>query len=256
LAVETAFNKTESFVEQMVNEMQLDGSCSHIFQIAAMQSGEDNTEDQSDGNLLKQFVQVLSFDMEQTYSENGEIAVNVAGAFASGYLNSVYVSQDFVATVNVGYTYNPMTRDWDQSTYVLGFNISSSAIPDPFCVGQVSGKPINQYAVDLYDGHLRIATTEWNWSNDDFTSSSRTTNKLFVLKVPQEEREGPEMTLTGVTDHLGKKNENIRAVRFMGDKAYIVTFEQMDPFIVMDVSDHAKPVVVGELEVCTVMNVT
>jgi len=41
LAVETAFNKTESFVEQMVNEMQLDGSCSHIFQIAAMQSGED-----------------------------------------------------------------------------------------------------------------------------------------------------------------------------------------------------------------------
>ena len=242
LASEVALNETQSFMEQMVEELRLDGNCNNIFQISAMQTGNDT--DVSNGDLLGQFVQVLSFDMSANFA-NQIIPVNIAGAFTSGYLYSVYVSQDFAGTLNVGSNYNPTRNSWDVTTFVLGFDISGT-VPKPFCYGEVSGSPINQYAVDLYDGHLRIATTEWDWS----ISQSRTINKIFVLRVP-EENEGPEMVLTGVTDHLGKENESIFAVRFIGGKAYIVTFEQTDPFLIVDMSNHSDPKVVGQLEVRT-----
>ena len=212
LAYETALNKTDEFMEQMVEELELNGECSHIFQISAMQSG-NNTES-SDGNLLSNFVQVSSFDMAADY-EDQEIPISVAGAFSQGYLSSVYVSQDFVGTLNVGNSYNPSTKSWDTSTFILGFGIRGT--PTPLSVGKVPGSPINQYASDLYDGHLRIATTESRWweePTDDplvSTSQSSTTNKIFILKVP-EEGEGAAMNLTGVTAHLGKPGKNSRHI--------------------------------------------
>ena len=43
--------------------------------------------------------------------------------------------------------------------------------------------------------------------------------------------------------------ERIWSARFDGDRAYIVTFEQIDPLWVIDVSDETKPIILGELEV-------
>jgi DNA excision repair protein ERCC-4 len=244
LASEIAVNRTVPFMEQMVEELELMGdNCNNIFQIAAMQSGSNDT-DSGNSDLLGQFVQVMSFNMEEDFVD-GEVSVNVAGAFASGWLSNVFVSQDFAATLNVGSTYNAAERDWDETTYVLGFDLNGD-VPTPFCVGSVPGHPLNEYATDLYDGHLRIATTQFNWQQED----DRTKNKIFVLKIPDEEEgEGPEMSLIGESDHLGKKNEDIYAVRYIGDTAYIVTFERIDPFLIVDVSNHSNPVVIGELEI-------
>eukprot|EP00970_Alexandrium_tamarense_P000298 scaffold32_cov190-Alexandrium_tamarense.AAC.16 len=245
-ASEIALNKTESFMEQLVDELDLEIGCSNTFQIAAMQSGESN-KDGSNGDLLSQFVQVLSFDASADFVDN-EIEVERAGAFAGGYLSSVYVARDFVAALNVGSTFVPSTSSWDQSTFVLGFNISSP-VPRPFCYAEVSGQPINEYAADLYEDHLRIATTEWHWSvqGSDRDSMSITTSKIFVLSFP--EVNDTAMVLAGVTDHLGKENESIFAVRFIGDKGYVVTFEQTDPFLIVELSDPTDPHVVGELEI-------
>jgi hypothetical protein len=81
-------------------DVQLDGTCDGMFQIAAMQSG-DSDEDRNDGVLLSQFVRVLSFDMAADFV-NRDIPTNVGGAFSSGWLSSVYASQNFAATLNVG----------------------------------------------------------------------------------------------------------------------------------------------------------
>jgi len=244
LAAEIAVNKTEPFMDQMVSELQLqleDGTCDRIFQVAAMQSG-DSTEDTTGGDMLGSFVQVLSFDMMSDF-ENKVISSNVAGGFSSGWLDSVYASQEFVASLSRGSNYNEVTGEWDESTFILGFDISS-AIPRPFSYAEVRGSPLNEYSVDLYDGYLRVVTTERQW----FSSTSRTTNKLFVLKVPAV-GEGPEMFLTGETDHLGKPNEEVKAVRFIKDRAYIVTFETTDPFYIFDLGDPSKPKKMGELEI-------
>ena len=59
----------------------------------------------------------------------------------------------------------------------------------------------------------------------------------------------PKMKLTGETGHLGKPREEVKAVRFMEDKAYVVTFENTDPFYVLNVTDPTDPLVLGELEI-------
>ncbi len=45
------------------------------------------------------------------------------------------------------------------------------------------------------------------------------------------------------------KGETIYSARFMGDMAYLVTFEQVDPLFALDLSDPSAPVVLGELKI-------
>jgi hypothetical protein len=51
------------------------------------------------------------------------------------------------------------------------------------------------------------------------------------------------------SDPLGKPGEQVNAVRFLGDRAYVVTFRQVDPLYVLDLSDPADPRAAGVLEV-------
>ena len=44
------------------------------------------------------------------------------------------------------------------------------------------------------------------------------------------------------------RGERIFAVRFLGDKGYVVTFRQVDPLYTLDLSNPEKPTVRGELE--------
>jgi len=219
IAAEEALNHTQSFVDQLLEELQLqlDGTCSSIFKVAAMQSGNSTKDASYDGNMLSSFVQILSFDMMDV---EDEITTDVAGGFSSGYVDSVYASQDFGSIQSIGHNYNPETKEWESSTFILGFDISGDA-PKPLGYGEVQGRPINQYATDLYDGHLRIATTESQWSME---GGSKTTNKIFVLKVPSSEDDGSVLSVVGETDPFGKKGESIHSVRFIGPQAYVVTF--------------------------------
>jgi DNA excision repair protein ERCC-4 len=252
LAGTTALNKTgsfDSFVDQMMEELKLNngGTCDNIFQIASMQSGD--TQDSQVSDVIGTFVQLLSFDMssdfETTSTEVAEIFANVGGAFSSGWISSVYASQGFAATLSVGCKYNNATGHCDRSTFILGFDISGIAAT-PFSYAEIPGHPLNQYSADLYQGQLRVVTTEWFWSE----TTSSTSNKIFVLKVPNADgSEGPEMLLTGKTDHVGKPNEQVMSVRFMETKAYIVTFERTDPFYVFNLTDPSNPQKIGELEI-------
>ena len=48
-------------------------------------------------------------------------------------------------------------------------------------------------------------------------------------------------------ENLGKVGETIKSTRFVGDYAYLVTFEQTDPFYVINLSNPLLPIVEGEL---------
>jgi hypothetical protein len=218
-----------------------------------MQSGDTNATAYSTDPIIGTYVQVFSFDMSSDFNndntsattEVSEIFPYVGGAFSSGWSSIVYAAQEFAATLNVGSKWNSATGVWDSSTFILGFDISGTA-PKPFSYAEIPGSPLNQYSVDLYQGHLRVVTTEWFWNE----TSSSTTNKIFVLKVPKSDgSEGPEMLLTGETDHIGKPNESVMSARFMEAEAYIVTFLRTDPFYVIDLSDPSDPKKIGELEI-------
>jgi len=52
-----------------------------------------------------------------------------------------------------------------------------------------------------------------------------------------------------VVDGIGKPGEQLYAARFMGDRAYLVTFRLTDPLYVLDLSDQTRPLIAGELEI-------
>lgn len=60
-----------------------------------------------------------------------------------------------------------------------------------------------------------------------------------VGKLPNAQRPAP----------IGKPGEQVYAVRFIGARGYVVTFRQVDPLYVLDLSDAADPRVAGVLEV-------
>ena len=51
------------------------------------------------------------------------------------------------------------------------------------------------------------------------------------------------------TTPIGKPGEDVYAVRYMGDRAYVVTFMRTDPLYVIDIADKSVPKVRGALEV-------
>jgi hypothetical protein len=105
--------------------------------------------------------------------------------------------------------------------------------------GQVEGRLLNQFAMSEYNGDLRVATTTDDWGG--FGEQSEST--VFVLRP-----EGDELRQISSVGGLGK-DEQIYAVRFIENLAYVVTFRQIDPLYVIDLTDPANPVEAGELKI-------
>lgn len=102
---------------------------------------------------------------------------------------------------------------------------------DVIANGEVPGRILNQFSIDEYNDYLRIATT---------VGMTDTTNDFYVLDG--------KLNIVGSIKDYGK-GERIYAVRFLMDKAYVVTFKQTDPLFVMDLSDPKNPEMRGELEI-------
>lgn len=103
--------------------------------------------------------------------------------------------------------------------------------------GEVPGHTLNQFSMDEYQGIVRIATTsgqEW-WRNQSLSS-----NNLYTLDQ--------ELNILGRVENIAP-GELIYSTRFMGTKAYMVTFRTVDPFFVIDVSDPQSPKILGKLKI-------
>ncbi len=96
--------------------------------------------------------------------------------------------------------------------------------------GTVPGHMLNQFSMDERAGELRVATT--------INGRLNTFNNVFVLDSALE----PTGALTGIAP-----DESIYSARFVGDRLYLVTFRQIDPFFVIDLSGD-DPEILGELK--------
>jgi len=139
--------------------------------------------------------------------------------------NTIYMSDN--ALYVAGQDYNSF---WGSITNIAKFTVDGTKIG--FAGGgMVEGTILNQFSMDEYEGKLRVATTNWQREN---------VNALYVLDENLNE--------TGSVENLAP-GERIYSVRFMGDKGYIVTFRQIDPLFVLDLSNPSSPTVTGELKV-------
>jgi uncharacterized secreted protein with C-terminal beta-propeller domain len=104
--------------------------------------------------------------------------------------------------------------------------------------GAVTGTVMSQYSMDEYNGYFRIATTSYNY---DSTSSMQTQqNNVYVLNS--------NLQVVGQIENLAS-GEVLDSARFIGDRCYLVTFNQIDPLFVLDLSQPTNPAVLGNLTI-------
>jgi inhibitor of cysteine peptidase len=97
--------------------------------------------------------------------------------------------------------------------------------------GEVPGMVLNQFSMDEYEGYFRVATT---------TYEGTPRNNVYTLNM--------SLNITGSLENLAQ-GETIYSARFMGERCYLVTFKQIDPLFVIDLSDPDTPEVLGYLKV-------
>jgi inhibitor of cysteine peptidase len=126
-----------------------------------------------------------------------------------------------------------------QKTAVYKISVDESDI-EYEATGLIPGTILNQFSMDEHKGNLRIATTTGNswWGFGGGRSESL--NHLYILDE--------ELEIIGSVEDLAK-GERIYSARFMGDKAYMVTYRNVDPLFVIDVKDPKNPEVLGYLKV-------
>jgi len=103
--------------------------------------------------------------------------------------------------------------------------------------GFVKGRVLNQLAMDQWNGNLRVATTTGHLPSPDAH------NTISILET----KDGALLE-TGKIDNVAP-TEDIRSVRFDGERGYIVTFKKTDPLFVFDLKDPRAPKTVGELKI-------
>ena len=92
----------------------------------------------------------------------------------------------------------------------------------------MEGNIKDQFSIDEYDGNLRVATT--------LGSGDKTENRLYIYDKDLKEISRIDNMANG---------EKIYSVRFIGKVGYIVTFKEIDPLFVIDLSDPTKPEIKG-----------
>ncbi|MFF2179502.1 beta-propeller domain-containing protein [Lysinibacillus sp. NPDC058147] len=213
------------------------------------------TYDSVEGNEYKSLplkkISILPNTMDGTYSlitavnlKNGaKTAANTKGYL--GGSNGMYMSENALYLTTPIYDRNPvpaagriMDMIWMPrvtDTQVFKWDVDGTAMN---FVGttEVKGSVLNQYSMDEYKGNFRIVTTEGNAWDDQKTSR----NHLFILDKNLQE--------LGAVKDLAP-GEKVYSARFMGEKAYVVTFKQVDPLFVIDVANPKKPTVLGELKI-------
>jgi uncharacterized secreted protein with C-terminal beta-propeller domain len=178
------------------------------------------------------FLTLMSLDLQSDESAQTSTIISRPGAsYASADAYYVSVRQQPV----YGYWY------YDSGEVEEASTVHKFALAGPSnqyaASGLVKGRVLNQFSIDEYQGDLRIATTTGHLPSPDVHST------LSVLK-----QSGTALELVGQADEIAPA-EDIRAVRFLGDKGYVVTFKKTDPLFVFDLSDPTNPQALGELKI-------
>lgn len=181
------------------------------------------------------------------YTDNGDVssaytiivAINIQDetqepqldVLLTGFASTIYVSQHNI------YVILPDGNWWSNTglTVIHRIAIDQGTI-EIMATGTVPGRVLNQYSVDEYENYLRIATTTSQFEREGAESN----NNIYVLNQ--------NLETVGTLEELAP-GEQIFSARFMGAKAYLVTFRNVDPLFVIDLSVPSNPHVLGKLKI-------
>ena len=300
--------KVKSFIEEkqlienfvgdtmeMITEDDKD-DCSHVAKLALFQTSDTDAAlplSMWSGGTIGPYGQITTLDMlADGHTDGGSSGrrlnnVNsVTGFFLpNSYSTKVYASQNHMVLATNGNSFSKKGSKWGQYTFFRIFTLSNDGTrAQGKGVGKAPGYVLNQFSIDEWDGHLRVATTVRSTlacqmgsqrpprpsNNTDNTNNSNnkkpprpsdniptracrwsqvpeTDNMITILKIP--DSSSKQMNETSSIKGLGLPGERIYSVRFMEEKAFMVTFRRTDPFYTFDLTDHTDPKMKGELKI-------
>jgi uncharacterized secreted protein with C-terminal beta-propeller domain len=178
-----------------------------------------------------------------------------SGEFSSrcmaGQVDGIYMSENSLYLFNTSYwdfsedeESSDIVWNWGQgNTHLHKFEIQSFDYQGSVILqGRLGWNSPSYRLGELNDGNLGVITSENSWSNPihHLTVLGESNDQLSALaQLPNEDFPAA----------IGKPGERIYSVRFMQDRAYIVTFRNTDPLYVIDLSNSTQPNIAGELEI-------
>jgi len=90
--------------------------------------------------------------------------------------------------------------------------------------------------MDEYGEYFRMATTK----GEVWSTGNPSKNNLYVLDM--------NLTIIGRLEGFAP-TETIYSARFMGNRCYLVTFRQVDPFFAIDLQNPYEPKILGTLKI-------
>lgn len=187
-----------------------------------------------------------------------------------GRSETLYASPEavFLATTRWDYNYGPVTTDGDVVDPDDIFVSSNQVISDPRVDTDIHRFDITESGLSYsasgsINGHLGWNPERMPYRLSDYNGDLRIASmpavfnaeaSPIVLTVLRDDGAGTLETVAELPNDarpepIGKPYEQLYASRFVGDRAYLVTFRQTDPLYVVDLSRPADPELLGELEI-------
>ena len=191
---------------------------------------------------LVDFDKVYYFDNIETlnylnlggFNVNNEKEADVEVLMGAG--DTIFCSTENLYVAKARNVYDADTRmNFGKDTKILKFSLNNGNIEFK-AEADIEGGINNQFSMDEQNGYFRIATTVGKTYNMD----NSTSNSLYIL----DEKLNEVGRLDGIA-----KGEKIYSVRYAGDRAYVVTFKEIDPLFVIDLSNVRNPKILGELKI-------
>jgi len=224
----------------------------------------DGTSTTSSPQLVSRPQDVLCPAMGDEVNLTSVVLIDVHAA-TPGIVGATSVIGGYASTLHMNaeelYVFSPR---WEslrgERTDVQRFDITGAA-PRFVASGSFAGHLLNQFSADDHGDFLRVAVTKTTFepptddppvpgnSGDIVVSlpfmpwTMNRSNAVHVLA-----KQGDTLAVVGSVENIAP-GESIMSARFVGDTAYMVTFEQVDPLFVIDLSEPTSPRVAGELKV-------
>src|SRR5438034_6225860 len=184
-------------------------------------------------DYAQSFTTVIGVDLSQANP------APTAKTFLIGTSSNIYVS------LNQVYLTQPIWSQTEQ-TVIHRIGIDGSDISYE-ATGTVPGHVLNQFSMDEYNGYFRIATSEYGYAR---ILTPQTSTTISTVSQQQTDLYVLDRSLQTVGGLQGlAPGEAFYAARFMGDRAYLVTYQRMDPLFVIGLQDPSRPKVLGQLNI-------
>ena len=218
------------------NGKKIDNGYSNIYKIKDLTTDSQTILSMLDLNNIEQSVKVNSYlmDVENAYVSENNIYLldekykgySYSYSYSSPQISDIFGLKGIFGVFNR--EYNDDDSDAGYYTNIYKFSFLKDGSIEFAKKAEEKGKTINQFSIDEYNENLRMAI----YNNEG--------SKVVIYNK--------DMKKIGETESLAE-GENMYSSRFLGDRAYLVTYKTIDPLYVIDLSNPYEPEVLGELKI-------